>query len=320
MPEINSVCDQLQWFVDELLYFRNLIFLKGWAYHSQQAIVAIAYQFPGTPPVEIKGYGLPSPDVEQQFGENARSSRFEFQIPTDATPHQVGQIELVFYLKNGATLIATGLVGRKIHTDPYHKLHNHFFEQVRLQSPPFKVLEIGSRSRSGNVRTSLLGEHVEYVGMDIVAGENVDLVGDAHELSSLFPPQSFDAVFSISVFEHLLMPWKVAVEINRILKPGGLVLICTHQTFPLHEVPWDFWRFSDQSWHALFNSQTGFKVLETALGEPACIVPHLLHSATVTLDLQPAYLATSVLCQKIQETSVAWDVKLQNVIETIYPF
>jgi hypothetical protein len=34
---------------------------------------------------------------------------------------------------------------------------------------------------------------------------------------------------------------KVALEMNRIMKTGGLVMLATHQTWPLHEVPWDFW-------------------------------------------------------------------------------
>jgi SAM-dependent methyltransferase len=309
----------LHWFVDELLYFRGVVFVKGWAYHSQKSIVAIAYQFPNASAQAVPGYGLSSPDVEQQFGAAARNSRFEFHFSTDLPPEQVSQMQLVFRFADGSTATAIGLVEQKIKTDPFHVLHQRFFEYLRAQPSPFKVLEIGSRNRSGNVRRSLLGDRIEYVGLDIIAGDNVDLVGDAHELSHLFPRDTFDAVFSMSVFEHLLMPWKVAVEINHVLKPGGLALISTHQTFPLHEIPWDFWRFSDQSWHALFNAQTGFQVLEIALGESASIVAHLLHSVTARMDTCPAYLATSVLCQKTQNTALSWNAELKDILATIYP-
>ncbi|HEY9631498.1 MAG TPA: class I SAM-dependent methyltransferase [Coleofasciculaceae cyanobacterium] len=317
----------MQWFVDELLYFRGIVFVKGWAYcpegspetSLQKSIVSMSYQFPGAEAVPVKGYGLPSPDLEHQFGRAAQNSRFEFHASVDLPPEQVSQMHLVFRLADGSTQTATGLVERKISTDPYHALHKRFFEQIRAQQPPFKVLEIGSRNRSGHVRKALLGDRVDYVGMDIVAGDNVDVVGDAHALSHLFPQQTFDAVFSISVFEHLLMPWKAAIEINHVLKPGGLVMIATHQTFPLHETPWDFWRFSDQSWHGLFNDQTGFKILDTALGESAAIVAHLLHAVTADMDKSPAYLATAVLCQKTQETALRWDANLKDILETLYP-
>src|ERR1043165_6505721 len=71
-------------------------------------------------------------------------------------------------------------------------------------------------------------------------------VGDAHELSKFFGTE-FDAVFSLAVFEHFAMPWVVAAEINKVLKIGGLTFHSTHFAFPLHERPWDFWRYTGQS-------------------------------------------------------------------------
>jgi hypothetical protein len=53
---------------------------------------------------------------------------------------------------------------------------------------------------------------------DIKVGENVDIVGDAHRLTSLFKAGQFDFAYSISVFEHLLWPWKVALELNTDFK------------------------------------------------------------------------------------------------------
>lgn len=75
----------------------------------------------------------------------------------------------------------------------------------------------------------------------------MDIVGDAHELSLLFPNEHFDVGMSKAVFEHLAMPWKVVLEVNKILRPNGLLFINTLHTFPLHEKPWDFWRFSEEA-------------------------------------------------------------------------
>ena len=95
---------------------------------------------------------------------------------------------------------------------------------------------------------------MRYVGTDIVAASNVHVVGDAHRLGSMFPKDEFDAVYAAYVFEHLLMPWKVVLELKQ---------------------PWDFWRFSNSAWQALFNADTGFRIVDTALGEPSSIVAHL---------------------------------------------
>ena len=69
------------------------------------------------------------------------------------------------------------------------------------------------------------------------------------------------------------MPWKVAIELNRVMKTGGLVLIHTHQTIGMHDLPWDFWRYSDTSWHGLFNEYTGFEIVETSLSNWMHIIP-----------------------------------------------
>ena len=34
----------------------------------------------------------------------------------------------------------------------------------------------------------------------------------------------FDAIFAKDVFEHVLEPWKLAQECNRVLKKGGIVI------------------------------------------------------------------------------------------------
>jgi SAM-dependent methyltransferase len=42
-----------------------------------------------------------------------------------------------------------------------------------------------------------------------------------------FSDNSFDAVFSHALLEHLKEPVKAAVEIKRVLKPGGMLGVCT---------------------------------------------------------------------------------------------
>jgi 2-polyprenyl-3-methyl-5-hydroxy-6-metoxy-1,4-benzoquinol methylase len=88
----------------------------------------------------------------------------------------------------------------------------------------------------------------------------VDVVGDAHSLAAHFPPKTFDGAYSISVFEHLAMRWKVVLDLNHVLKPEAVVFVSTHPAWPTHERPWDFWRFSTDAMRVLFNPATGFDV------------------------------------------------------------
>jgi SAM-dependent methyltransferase len=179
--------------------------------------------------------------------------------------------------------------------------------------PPGRVLEIGSRARSGTVYRGIVPSHLAYTGLDILEGPNVDVVGDAHELERSVGFGQFNVVYSIAVFEHLAMPWKAALSINRVLAHGGILYAGTHQTFPVHERPWDFWRFSDRAWHSLFNSATGFEVLGTAMGEPADIVPRASKAAVWGIDNQPAFLTCGVLARKVGQPRVGWPVSIADL-------
>ena len=167
---------------------------------------------------------------------------------------------------------ARGLIGLDTSQDPYHKIFRCFIAETERRAAG-RILEVGSRARSGNVYKGGFRNYKEYVGLDISEGENVDVVGEIHRLSRYFDVESFDFVYSISTFEHLAMPWKAVLEINKVMVTGGWLYIATHPCWPPHERPWDFWRFSEEAFQVLLNPVTGFEVLECSAGLPCSIVP-----------------------------------------------
>jgi SAM-dependent methyltransferase len=215
------------------------------------------------------------------------------------------------------------LLKRPFHRDarpePSHALFERFVTQVNALERP-RVLEIGARARSGTVHAHRF-PGAEYVGFDVLAGENVQVVGDAHELAAHFPPGHFDAAFAVSVFEHLAMPWKVALELNRVLRPGGLVCVFTHPTYPPHDRPWDFWRYGPEAFEVLFSRAAGFELVECAQGLRCAIVPLADEAPLVGLWREPAYLAVAALARKVGEPDprLRWDVPLGEVLSTRYP-
>jgi SAM-dependent methyltransferase len=128
-----------------------------------------------------------------------------------------------------------------------------------------RILEVGSRNVTGtNLRSVFSSAY--YVGFDFYEGENVDVVGDAHKLSSYFrDDEKFDLIFSSAVFEHFHMPWIVAQEIQKMLKVGGYVYTETHFSYSAHERPWNFFQFSDMGLRVLFNSALGFEVVDCGM-------------------------------------------------------
>jgi len=196
-----------------------------------------------------------------------------------------------------------------------------FKEKIKEFDSPH-ILELGSRTVTKEALRHMLDLYFphEYVGIDIHKGPNVDIVGDAHELSSLFPKEHFDIVMSKAVFEHLAMPWKVILEINKILNPGGLLFINTLHTYPLHEKPWDFWRFSDEAWKVLLNRWTGFEIIYANMEFPCKVVPDI---TVRDWELQhEAYLLSNVLAKKISHYNaerIRWDINVKEILESVYP-
>lgn len=114
------------------------------------------------------------------------------------------------------------------------------------------VLDVGSLDVNGTYRPMLEDVlHWQYTGLDIREGPNVDVV--APPFNYPFNDNCFDVVVSGSTLEHVERPWLVVPEMARILKPGGLLAILTHWSFPLHEYPKDCFRFMPDGLTVLFD-------------------------------------------------------------------
>jgi SAM-dependent methyltransferase/uncharacterized protein YbaR (Trm112 family) len=97
-------------------------------------------------------------------------------------------------------------------------------------------------------------EHV--VEVEYAIFRHTDIVGDAHQLP--FDDETFEAVVVMNAFEHYRDPAKVAIELHRILKPGGRILIRTAFMQPLHERPWHFFnctRYGLEEWFKAFDTE-----------------------------------------------------------------
>jgi len=86
---------------------------------------------------------------------------------------------------------------------------------------------------------------------DIDSGADVDLFCDGHDLP--FIDGAFDAVVTTAVLEHVLYPERVASEIARVLKTGGLLYSELPFMQQVHEGAYDFTRFTLSGHRRLFN-------------------------------------------------------------------
>jgi SAM-dependent methyltransferase len=223
-------------------------------------------------------------------------------------------------LRGGRQLEFADVNTRALAGDPWRQLTSRFYDHLRRHRATASYLEIGSHTWDDTqqvARRDFIPATASYTGLDIVPGQNVDVVGDIHQLSRYFRPGQFDVIYSDWVFEHVLMPWAAVLEMNRVLSPGGEVFINTNHSIGLHDMPWDFWRYSGTVWTALFNEYTGFEIVDAALGEPVRITPLRYHEGFVQHHESAGFQASAVWARKTGESLVRWDVDAAALLERL---
>jgi SAM-dependent methyltransferase len=113
---------------------------------------------------------------------------------------------------------------------------------------PEPIVEIGSFQIPGqeeliNLRSLLPNRN--YTGVDFRPGPGVDVVASVENLP--FADGSVGTVLAFSVFEHVKHFWKGFDEVFRILRPDGVLLVCTPFYFHVHDYPSDYWRFTPEA-------------------------------------------------------------------------
>jgi hypothetical protein len=197
--------------------------------------------------------------------------------------------------------------------------------QRRVNGDHLHVLEIGSRivTPGSTSKRSLFHNAASYTGFDYYKDDNTDVVGDAHRLSRYFQSH-FNAIFSIAVLEHIAIPWVFVMELNKLLEKGGITYHETLFSWPLHERPWDFWRFSDQGLKVLFSPAMGFRVLNVGFFHPVKIFPHPMIAGQETMVDNPAFGCVAILAEKyadINPQKFTWNTGLDEILgaECVYP-
>lgn len=146
-----------------------------------------------------------------------------------------------------------------------------FVERCVNQYPEMsgRVLEVGSRDICGSARRWFTKDgqqkepterFPEYVGIDIVEGNLVDEILNAHQLNDRFGNESFDVVVSTSSLEHDEQFWLTMQQIEEVLTHGGWLLLSvpSWKGCPPH-CEHDYWRFMPEGVRAMLKD---FEIVE----------------------------------------------------------
>lgn len=131
------------------------------------------------------------------------------------------------------------------------------------------VLDVGCAASKPK---AFLPSGARYIGLDYYStamdwyDTRPDVFGDAQALP--FADSSIDHALLLDVIEHIPDPDRSLAELNRVLKPGGSLVLQVPFLYPLHDEPLDFHRWTR---HGLRRAAAthGFSVRdEFAIGHP----------------------------------------------------
>lgn len=104
------------------------------------------------------------------------------------------------------------------------------------------ILDLGSQDFNGSYRSLFAQAPWRYVGVDMAAGANVDVVLKTPYRWREIRAESADVIVSGQTFEHTEFFWLSMREMARALKVGGLLCVIAPSAGDEHRYPVDCWR------------------------------------------------------------------------------
>ncbi len=147
------------------------------------------------------------------------------------------------------------------------------------------VLEVAPISDESPFFAHPNSEKFDWYGVDVsrefvevsAANNRVKLTKDPY--SYPFKDETFEVILSANVLEHVAEPWRWLQELQRLIKPGGIIVIISPLSWPFHEAPVDCWRIYPDGMRSLIN----YVGLDTVLSERVCLeLEHCGYSNNLT--------------------------------------
>lgn len=206
---------------------------------------------------------------------------------------------------------------------PWSALINPFFISRR---GIFRGVKRHAKNIAGNVLDfgcgskpyeNLFTSCSSYIGLDIESSNHnhenskVDIFYDGKLLP--FANNAFDAVVSFQVFQHIFNLNEMLLEISRVIKPGGTLLISAPLTWDEHEQPHDFSRFTSFGIQRLL-VEAGYEIQSIKKTTTYIETIGQLLAAYVTQHLGPKNLVGAAIFQLIFVSPITLFTVLANAV------
>lgn len=204
--------------------------------------------------------------------------------------------------------------------------------ELRHRVKPGRLLDVGCGMKP--YESLLTQRDSRYYGTDwpvTMEGSYGDLTrADFFSDSMVLPfhEGTFDTVISTQVLEHVRQPEIVIPEMARVLKPDGILILSAPMTWPLHEEPYDYYRYTHHGLRHLLK-EADFEILDeirrgnnwttmaqmfldTQLGNLGQRLPERLYSTLVSLTVNHVCSAIN-LFNPVRRLCLGWMVSAKKM-------
>lgn len=158
--------------------------------------------------------------------------------------------------------VATSVIKRFVHKvtniREYQYSHVKKFAKNKINK---NILEVGSgplvKGKYNYSTKHLFDEKNNFIQSDIIKSYGHPIV----DLTKMKYKNEFDIILCLNVLEHVYDFHLAVKNMHKALKKGGVAVIAVPMFYPLHDEPWDYWRFSE---HALRKIFSDFKIIKFA--------------------------------------------------------
>lgn len=159
------------------------------------------------------------------------------------------------------------------------------FLKPQLSAMQGKVLDVGCGEMPFR---GLLGKNASYTGIDVPVADDFgmskhpDIVPfDGQTIP--FEDSSFDHVICTEVLEHVEDPGSLIAEMNRVLRPGGTMVVTVPFSARVHHSPHDYHRYTCFRLHSLFEPVGDPKIQER--GDDLAVIANKLVVISMRLTM-----------------------------------
>jgi SAM-dependent methyltransferase len=126
----------------------------------------------------------------------------------------------------------------------FHRLQLEYWIWANRERLDGRVMDVGCQNPRRWIGPG-------YFTLGYTGDTQSDRIGDVTNLP--LQDEELDAIVCTEVLEHCAEPFYAVLEMHRVLKTGGLLLVTSPFFWPWHgnaHYP-DYWRFTDQGWRYL---------------------------------------------------------------------